>query len=180
MRPSAASAPSRKRLAKHSSPDFVLMRTAGWSRVVPISNRAFAPISSSRIYLFVIPPQINRIRIPVHSFIALLPVHSLRKIKELAASQFTTLFHNYTGCTAGISRGTTFSLKRGFLRSSAGMELANARYAALRQFGNQTLLREVSREMWGVRLIDAFFRTSASAYECCSSTKASRLWQSFH
>src|SRR5262245_66551882 len=33
-----------------------------------------------------------------------------------------------------------------------------ARYAARRQFGNQTLLREVSRDMWGFRLIDALFQ----------------------
>src|SRR5262245_41739832 len=30
----------------------------------------------------------------------------------------------------------------------AGMSPEEARYAAQRQFGNQTLLREVSREMW--------------------------------
>src|SRR5262249_50490342 len=40
----------------------------------------------------------------------------------------------------------------------AGMEPAEARYAAERQFGNQTLLREVSREMWGVRSIETLFQ----------------------
>ena len=34
-----------------------------------------------------------------------------------------------------------------------GMSAEEARYAARRQFGNQTLLLEVSREMWGVRSI---------------------------
>lgn len=36
----------------------------------------------------------------------------------------------------------------------AGMEPLEARYAAERQFGNQTLLQEVSREMWAVRSIE--------------------------
>src|SRR5262245_64537520 len=31
-----------------------------------------------------------------------------------------------------------------------------ARYAARRQFGNQTLLREVSRDMWAIRSIETF------------------------
>src|SRR5215510_4336604 len=31
-------------------------------------------------------------------------------------------------------------------------------YAARRQFGNQTLLREVSRDMWGVRSIETLFQ----------------------
>jgi predicted permease len=39
-----------------------------------------------------------------------------------------------------------------------GMEPLEARYAAARQFGNQTLLREVSREMWGVRSIETIFQ----------------------
>src|SRR5215468_9659108 len=41
---------------------------------------------------------------------------------------------------------------------AAGTSPEEARYAARRQFGNQTLLREVSREMWGIRLIDALFQ----------------------
>src|SRR5262245_14446045 len=32
--------------------------------------------------------------------------------------------------------------------AQAGMKPAEARYAAQRQFGNQTLLQEVGREMW--------------------------------
>ncbi|HSE97807.1 MAG TPA: ABC transporter permease, partial [Blastocatellia bacterium] len=36
----------------------------------------------------------------------------------------------------------------------AGMSPPEARYAAHRQFGNMTLLREVSREMWGFRSIE--------------------------
>src|SRR5215475_13607113 len=42
--------------------------------------------------------------------------------------------------------------------AEAGMEPDEARYAAQRQFGNQTLLREVSREMWGVRSIETLFQ----------------------
>src|SRR5262249_56504803 len=38
------------------------------------------------------------------------------------------------------------------------MELLEARHAAERQFGNQTLLRELSREMWGVRSIETIFQ----------------------
>jgi predicted permease len=37
---------------------------------------------------------------------------------------------------------------------AAGMSLEEALYAARRQFGNQTLLREASREMWGFRLLE--------------------------
>jgi putative ABC transport system permease protein len=38
--------------------------------------------------------------------------------------------------------------------AEAGMQPEEARYAAQRQFGNQTLLREVSREMWGFRILE--------------------------
>src|SRR5262245_48817738 len=38
--------------------------------------------------------------------------------------------------------------------SEAGMGPQEARYAADRQFGNQTLIQEVSREMWGVRSVE--------------------------
>jgi putative ABC transport system permease protein len=39
-----------------------------------------------------------------------------------------------------------------------GMSAEEARYAARRQFGNQTLLREVSLEMWGVRSIETLIQ----------------------
>jgi predicted permease len=39
-----------------------------------------------------------------------------------------------------------------------GMEPLEARNAAERNFGNQTLLREVSRDMWGVRSIETLFQ----------------------
>jgi putative ABC transport system permease protein len=42
--------------------------------------------------------------------------------------------------------------------AEAGMEPLEARYAAGRQFGNRTLLGEVSREMWGVRSIETLFQ----------------------
>jgi putative ABC transport system permease protein len=41
---------------------------------------------------------------------------------------------------------------------AAGMSPQEARYVAQRQFGNQTLLQEVSREMWGVRSIETLFQ----------------------
>ncbi len=37
---------------------------------------------------------------------------------------------------------------------AAGISLEEARYAAQRQFGNQTLLREVSRDMWSFRSLE--------------------------
>ncbi|MBO0858173.1 MAG: hypothetical protein J2P21_06890 [Chloracidobacterium sp.] len=42
--------------------------------------------------------------------------------------------------------------------SEAGMEPMEARYAAQRQLGNQTLLMEVSRDMWAVRSIETLFQ----------------------
>src|SRR5687767_7139760 len=42
--------------------------------------------------------------------------------------------------------------------AEAGMEPLEARYAAQRQFGNQTLLREASREMWSVRFIETLMQ----------------------
>src|SRR5215813_6051714 len=41
---------------------------------------------------------------------------------------------------------------------SAGMSSQEARLAARRQFGNQTLLQEVSREMWGIRSIETLLQ----------------------
>src|SRR5262249_41490595 len=41
---------------------------------------------------------------------------------------------------------------------AAGTAPDEARYAAHRQFGNQTLLREVSRDMWGVRSIETLLQ----------------------
>jgi len=41
---------------------------------------------------------------------------------------------------------------------AAGISTEEARYAAQRQFGNQTLLREVSREMWAVKSIETLFQ----------------------
>src|SRR5262252_6396735 len=42
--------------------------------------------------------------------------------------------------------------------AEAGMGPLEARYAARRQFGNQTLIQEVSRDMWGVRSIETLFQ----------------------
>jgi putative ABC transport system permease protein len=41
---------------------------------------------------------------------------------------------------------------------AAGMQAEEARYAARRQFGNQTWLREVSREMWSLNLIETMIQ----------------------
>src|SRR5215471_2590628 len=40
----------------------------------------------------------------------------------------------------------------------AGMPTEEARYAARRQFGNQTWLKEVSREMWSLTSIEALIQ----------------------
>src|SRR5215510_842331 len=40
----------------------------------------------------------------------------------------------------------------------AGMATEEARYAAERQFGNQTWLKEVSREMWSMRSIETLMQ----------------------
>jgi hypothetical protein len=41
---------------------------------------------------------------------------------------------------------------------AAGISEEEARYGARRQFGNQTLLREVSRDMWRLRSIETLFQ----------------------
>src|SRR5262245_22674890 len=40
----------------------------------------------------------------------------------------------------------------------AGMAAEEARYAARRQFGNQTWLKEASREMWSLRFIETLIQ----------------------
>src|SRR5262245_33200719 len=42
--------------------------------------------------------------------------------------------------------------------AEAGMGPMEAQYAAQRQFGNQTLLQEVSRDMWSFRYLEALFQ----------------------
>src|SRR5499426_2789222 len=41
---------------------------------------------------------------------------------------------------------------------SSGMAAEEARYAARRQFGNQTWLKEASREMWSLRFIETLIQ----------------------
>ena len=41
---------------------------------------------------------------------------------------------------------------------TAGMSRREAHYAAERQFGNQTLLKEMSRETWGFRSLEALWQ----------------------
>src|SRR5262245_1718540 len=76
--------------------NFVLMLTAYWLRVVAFVHRALARLHCSRLYLPVTPPRSERLRLPVHDFMALSPGDPLRKINNLAAVQFTTLFHGYS------------------------------------------------------------------------------------
>jgi len=49
----------------------------------------------SRLYFPVTLARSEQLRLPVHNFITLSPVDPLRKSNELAAGQFTTLFHHY-------------------------------------------------------------------------------------
>jgi hypothetical protein len=77
------------------------MRATDWSRAVSISHRALAQLPSSRLYLLVVPARIERLRLPVHDFMALSTANPLRKINNLAAGQFTTLFHGYTSLIDG-------------------------------------------------------------------------------
>src|SRR5215475_12852310 len=44
------------------------------------------------------------------------------------------------------------------LNLAAGMATEEAHYAARRQFGNQTWLKEVSREMWSLNLIETLIQ----------------------
>src|ERR1035437_3666237 len=46
----------------------------------------------------------------------------------------------------------------------SGMSSAEARYAALRQFGNATALKETSREAWGWRALDELARDVRLAF----------------
>ena len=46
---------------------------------------------------------------------------------------------------------------------ASGMAPEEARRAARRQFGNETRLREVSREMWGFASMELYFRMYCSA-----------------
>src|SRR6266508_6696869 len=64
--------------------------------VVHIAHRALADLPSSRLYLLAIPNLSEQLKLPVHDFIAHSPGDPLRKINNLAAVQFTTLFHGYT------------------------------------------------------------------------------------
>jgi len=78
------------------------MGTPDWSRGVHIAYRALADLPSSRLYLLAIPNLSEQLKLPVHDFIAHSPGDPLRKINNLAAVQFTTLFHGYTW-VAGIA-----------------------------------------------------------------------------
>jgi hypothetical protein len=64
----------------------------GWR----LTHQALAHFHSSQLYLLAKPTQSSRFRLPVHDYISLPPVDPLRKINNLAAGQFTTLFHGYT------------------------------------------------------------------------------------
>src|SRR5262247_4491955 len=56
--------------------------------------------------------------------------------------------------------------------AEAGMEPEEARYAARRQFGNQTLLWEVSRDMWSYRILETLAQDLRYAFRMFRK----RLW----
>src|SRR5262245_13199907 len=85
-----------KHRPKRTTSNFVLMGTPDWSRGVHIAHRALADLPSSQLYLLAIPNLSEQLKLPVHDFIAHSPGDPLRKINNLAAVQFTTLFHGYT------------------------------------------------------------------------------------
>jgi hypothetical protein len=60
-----------------------------------LCSSSTAHFHCSRLYFPVTLARSEQLRLPVHNFITLSPVDPLRKINELAAGQFTTLFHHY-------------------------------------------------------------------------------------
>jgi hypothetical protein len=50
---------------------------------------------------------------------------------------------------------------------SAGMSSEEARYAARRQFGNQTVLQEVSRDMWTFTTLEALWQDLRRLHAGC-------------
>ncbi|MBO0858171.1 MAG: ABC transporter permease [Chloracidobacterium sp.] len=58
---------------------------------------------------------------------------------------------------------------------AAGISPEEARYAARRQFGNQTLLREMSRDLWAVRSIETLFQDLRFGARTLFKTKALTL-----
>jgi hypothetical protein len=95
-RASAVSVTSRKNRLNRPTYSSRLMSTAEWSGGVAFARRVLDCFPSSQLYLLVVPTWSVRLRLPVHDFIARSPVDPLRKINNLAAAQFTTLFHGYT------------------------------------------------------------------------------------
>jgi len=54
------------------------------------------------------------------------------------------------------------------------LDSQEALYAAQRQFGNRTLLKEVSREMWDGHRSNDLLKTFATPYACCAKALALR------
>ena len=50
---------------------------------------------------------------------------------------------------------------------TSGMAPEEARFAARRQFGNQTWLKEASREMWSLNFIETLIQDLNMVCECC-------------
>jgi len=57
---------------------------------------------------------------------------------------------------------------------ASGMEAEEARYAARRHFGNQTWLKEASREMWSLSFIETMIRDLryGASYPACSTASS--------
>ena len=60
-----------------------------------LCSSSTAHFHCSRLYFPVTLARSEQLRLPVHNFITLSPVDPRRKINELGADQFTTLFHHY-------------------------------------------------------------------------------------
>ena len=95
-KPSAASVPSRKALTKALKIQVGGDVNCSLVEGCHLTHQALAHFHSSQLYLLAKPTQSSRFRLPVHDFIAHSPGDPLRKINNLAAVQFTTLFHGYT------------------------------------------------------------------------------------
>ena len=59
----------------------------------------------------------------------------------------------------------------------AGVAPEEARYAARRRFGNDTVLREESRDMWGWSWLEDTLQTCATVSGCWPRTSGSPPWQ---
>jgi hypothetical protein len=61
-------------------------------------------------------------------------------------------------------------------RIERGEETQTAELAARREFGNQTLVKETTRDMWGGDSLRSIFQTCAMPYAVCAGVPALALW----